>query len=562
MIGLIPLTQKAPCENNFRAIENALRYSKACDISGIVACACARHGCFAPCSIVDLFRGEQQKNVDWSLLETIRTTNVDPDQGIMFIYDLICSYWVHLDDRIGHLLPSALEIDRAIGLFHVHAHKEECFYRFASSFIPGAGIVAGEILESLWSRLNPIATATRTASLAHRAEVIDDHASDSNYKKALSIGEFDPFILPGLLIIFVAFVLCDRFGQAKDMVHKTSEYYTQFSSTVSASSLNKWTKEITSAESRRLKNPRAMDIMRAHQHQVNADSAGSGFDPNCLTGSEWLNLAISIEERQYVLGLLILTFPLRHLNRIDVRDRVQRLQQDPREEARLEVQYLRQALTIDLIRLQLLQSNLNQTDSTGTNDVEQPHAESFNNLDEEVGEAPSGDQSPDASYPDHLAVPPERRPLHLPSSQNSTHQPLHQAELTLQIKQATRYLADLRDAIAQKSFQYSHVLRSAPSKGVRTRSRSAIEKISNRISHYSSVYSQARAAMVRLGADERTLKTFKLLSRDDVKASTAILDPNIPGSTTIRLSWIWETGAGISGSASDTMRECKPCTFQ
>src|SRR6266508_3761898 len=106
MIGLILLTQKAPCENNFRAIENALRYSKACDISGIVACTCTRHGCFAPCSIVDLFRGEQQKNVDL-------------DQGIMFIYDLICSYWVHLDDRIGHLLPSALEIDRAIGLFHV-----------------------------------------------------------------------------------------------------------------------------------------------------------------------------------------------------------------------------------------------------------------------------------------------------------------------------------------------------------------------------------------------------------------------------------------------------------
>src|SRR6266542_3872708 len=129
MIGLIPLTQKAPCKNNFRAIENALHYSKACDISGIVACACAQHGCFAPCSIVDLFRGEQQKNIDWSLLETIRTMNVDPDQGIMFIYDLICSYWVHLDDRIGHLLPSALEIDRAIGLFHVLFEavlKKEC----------------------------------------------------------------------------------------------------------------------------------------------------------------------------------------------------------------------------------------------------------------------------------------------------------------------------------------------------------------------------------------------------------------------------------------------------
>jgi hypothetical protein len=38
----------------------------------------------------------------------------------------------------------------------VHNHKEEGFYRFASSFIPGAGIVAGEVLESLWEGLNRI----------------------------------------------------------------------------------------------------------------------------------------------------------------------------------------------------------------------------------------------------------------------------------------------------------------------------------------------------------------------------------------------------------------------
>ena len=175
-------------------------FSKACDISGIVACACARHGCFAPNSILDLFRGEQQKNVDWSLLETIRTTQVAPEQGLTFYYDIACQYWVYLNDRIGHLLPSELEIDRAIGLFHVHAHKEECFYRFASSFIPGAGIVAGEILESLWSTLNLITTATRTATLAHCAEVIDDHASDSNHKKALSMGQSECSYLPRYLI--------------------------------------------------------------------------------------------------------------------------------------------------------------------------------------------------------------------------------------------------------------------------------------------------------------------------------------------------------------------------
>jgi hypothetical protein len=182
--------KKAPCENSFRAIEQAMIISKACDITGIVAIACARHGCFAPNSIVDLTRGEQQKHVDWAFLEALRTTGVHPRQGATLIYDIICQYWIHLLDRIGHLLPSGLELDRAIGLFHVHGHKEECFYRYASSFIPGAGVVAGEILESLWSGMNTITPSTRTATLAHRAEIMDDHADDSNRKKALNMGKF------------------------------------------------------------------------------------------------------------------------------------------------------------------------------------------------------------------------------------------------------------------------------------------------------------------------------------------------------------------------------------
>ena len=107
----------------------------------------------------------------------------------MYYYDVMCQYWVYLQARIGHLLADGLEIDRAISLFHVHCHKEECFHRFASTFIPGAAVVAGEILESLWSRLNLITTATWTATLAHRAEVIDDHASDPNHKKALGMGK-------------------------------------------------------------------------------------------------------------------------------------------------------------------------------------------------------------------------------------------------------------------------------------------------------------------------------------------------------------------------------------
>ena len=187
---LILLWQKASCENKFRAIEQAMMGSKACDITGIVAIACARHGCFAPNSIVNLYRGEQQKNVDWAFLESLRTTHVQTDQGVMLFYDIICQFIIYLLWRIGDRLPPGLQIDRAIGLFHIHGHKEECFFRYAPSFVPFCGVVAGEILESLWANMNTITPAARTATLAHRAEIIDDHASDSNFKKTISMGWF------------------------------------------------------------------------------------------------------------------------------------------------------------------------------------------------------------------------------------------------------------------------------------------------------------------------------------------------------------------------------------
>ena len=102
--------------------------------------------------------------------------------------------------------------------------------------------------------------------------------------------------------VFVALVLCDRFGHAKHMVDQTLAYYTQFESTVSPGALQKWTKEITSAEKRRLKNPSVMDIIGAHPHHPSADSAQLASNPNLPAGpgAEWLDLAFSIEERQYV----------------------------------------------------------------------------------------------------------------------------------------------------------------------------------------------------------------------------------------------------------------------
>ena len=241
---MYPILQKAPCENKFQAIVNALLASKACDRTGVVAIACARHGCYAPNALVDLFRGEQQKNVDFALLQALKTTKVDPQQGVMLIYDIVCQYIIHIMERIGAHLPAGLTIDRAIGLFHVHGHKDECFFRYAPTFIPGSGIVAGEILESLWSSLNSISPTVRTATLPHRAEMLDDHTTDSNHKKMLSMTS----------------TLCSKYQEALEMSTQLSKHHAELTATFGQQATEKWEDEVTSAESTRLADVRVMDM--------------------------------------------------------------------------------------------------------------------------------------------------------------------------------------------------------------------------------------------------------------------------------------------------------------
>lgn len=154
--------------------------------------ACARHGFFAPGSGVDFKKGERQLNIDWSFCEAMRLTGTDQAPWTMHIYDVECQYWKNFRVRVAtnkYLdLDPATPLKHAVGLFHVHGHQENCLYEYATTFIKGAGVLDGEILESLWSPLNTVFKSMRTASLSHRAEVFDDHKGDSNWKKMTGIG--------------------------------------------------------------------------------------------------------------------------------------------------------------------------------------------------------------------------------------------------------------------------------------------------------------------------------------------------------------------------------------
>lgn len=282
-----------------------MRLSKGCDINGIVAIACARHGCFAPNSIANLPAGEQQRNVDWGLLRTIKTTNLDARQRILFIYDIVCQYIIYLNQRIGHRLPAGLIIDAAIGLFHVHGHKDQCFFRYATTFIPGAAIVAGEILESLWSTLNSVTPAMRTATLAHRAEIMDDHMTDSNHKKMLTMGELNYYLKTNMYIFFTLETsLIDKFNLAAGTSECADAYFSNLTDGISQANLQRWEADVMEAEAKRMDDRSVMDILGAKEvNHIAAVSTSENIDVGLETAADWIQLALNIEEKQYIIPL-------------------------------------------------------------------------------------------------------------------------------------------------------------------------------------------------------------------------------------------------------------------
>ena len=153
-------------------------------------------------------------------------------------------------------------------------------------------------------------------------------------------------------------------------------------------------------------------------------------------------------------------------------------------------------------------------------------------------------------------VHPEMKLVSMPSTWNSVDSHISRAvELHLRVRQAANTLTSLRDLIAEKSFQYSDVIRVAPSKGVRTRARSTIATLNYRIGYHCRVYNRCRSAMVKLGAEKEVLDNFRILNRQDIRSSSALLNPNEPGSSRLKLSWIWQT-ADTTSTTSEGLREC------
>jgi hypothetical protein len=164
----------------------------------------------------------------------------------------MCQYWKNLKKRFRgnpflHLL-NGVQIQRAIGLFHIHSHIDSCFPRYAPSYIKGAGQIDGEVLETLWAVLNLIHSSTRRMSTTNRRETLDDHMNNSNWKKLIGMGEsfiVNPQGFPNRAAVHrLSKKLTDGVDSAKD----ANEAYLRLTDSADARTIEEWQAEADNAE--------------------------------------------------------------------------------------------------------------------------------------------------------------------------------------------------------------------------------------------------------------------------------------------------------------------------
>ena len=118
--------------------------------------------------------------MDHSSLDRIAHSDIGNIDKIIIYYDVNCQYCVNFENRLKAFrdylpYPTGKTTYFGIGAFHISGHIPHCFPHHALHFIPGAGVIDGEVLGTLWSTLNQVSPSAQVASLPSRSEMLDDH---------------------------------------------------------------------------------------------------------------------------------------------------------------------------------------------------------------------------------------------------------------------------------------------------------------------------------------------------------------------------------------------------
>ncbi|TFK59879.1 hypothetical protein BDN72DRAFT_780133, partial [Pluteus cervinus] len=481
------------------------------DVTGIGATACARHGAFCPASVVDFQKGERQVNMDFSLTEAISHTNVLGLVRAVTLYDINCQFWVYFMRRAidkGLFWPKDLMFEPAIGLFHVHGHKEICNAQFSPSYIRGIGRTDGEVLETLWSTLNDGSRSVQTASLAHRAETLDDLMIDSNWKK----------LLRGVDQIR------RRYNVATGQVPEAKTYLMELSKNIAIATQKRWEKEVTAAENNRLKNLDGMNIYLPNISQapgliaqVDALVAENAADESTL---KWLSDAIQLQEDQRSLRADV---------RRGMRVRMSKTQSMAFErkahaiEDRLEQHYQKAARLIGQKCVDEVRSKTVPVDEASEDEEDEM---------QEIDNGADWYRSFKCLW----------WPICLPSAYAQTAQEKKRQESRLEAKlrrgQLNQVIRSLRGAINQKYFWGQSKRRKGGNKHIREGYDQNAKQMQDSINNLRRGYVDIRKALLHL--DPSAEAEYKALEPKDVRIPSWMIELNSRHARDERNSWIWQ----------------------
>ncbi|KAH9478866.1 hypothetical protein JR316_0009328 [Psilocybe cubensis] len=531
-ISLAPRYKREQTCHNYHAQKAENRVSPGKRVRGIGAHACARHGCFCPSSVVDFDKGEKQMHMDWSLTQARETTNTQGITKHLEIYDINCQYCVNLARRLSESTkmhwPPSVKMIFAIGLFHVHGHKTECLYNYASTYVPGVGIIDGEILEPLWSVLNDTSRSTRSATTAHRAEVLDDHMGDSNWKKTINM----------------AATIAAKFKRAREQSGITDRFYRGITDQQDSGLINTWEDEISKAEADReqgvadaVGKVMASKVKTAAGRQeIELHLSNMELTSNGATGkAAWISSGLKLEQAQ-----------------LELRDHVRKLGKHPSTAQKLDLVNKRRSM-----RTRVEAFCRSAMTFMGEDVLEDIQGDIAPILDYEV----SDNDDPDLGNVNITRADPERQPLPFPSAvkqdffdgldagTNLILKGLRKLELQIRHGHAEDCLEAVRSALIQLSWQYKYQVRTADSVYMGTRAWDGVKLLNASWKLHRRLYNTNRQKMIYLSAgvrdEDNIRKQYPILQVHDCKHSNAVSDPNIRGGSSDRLSWIWRSRQGL-----------------
>ncbi|KAI0309275.1 hypothetical protein OF83DRAFT_1089183 [Amylostereum chailletii] len=156
-------------------------------------------------------------------------------------------------------------------------------------------------------------------------------------------------------------------------------------------------------------------------------------------------------------------------------------------------------------------------------------------------------------------IPAECLPIMLPPSMSKTWQgsetncPVIEEETQLRIGVANDALGEIRNSVGILSFQYQTGVRPASTQRQVTRAYSAITGTLDTLWQHVQVYMDSRKALGRLHADLTVFDHFKPLTKQDLKASTTIIDLSNPHTVYAQLVWFWTMDRPSESDSSNPM---------